>query len=69
MTNTRTNWMSPTEVMERFGISRATMNRWMRAGKLPQSVQIGRRVWFAKTSIDRAERLMVERAEASMLKA
>ena len=66
MSNTRTNWMQPSEVMERFGISRATMNRWIRTGKLPRTVRIGQRTWFAKSSIDRAERLMIERAEASL---
>jgi predicted DNA-binding transcriptional regulator AlpA len=57
-------YMTPREVMQKFGIaSTATLYAWVRAGKLPSSIRFGRKVYFSKTSIDKAETRLIKKAE------
>ena len=45
-------WLSAKEVMEYLGISRATVARWSRAGKLPKH-KIGKITRYKKSDLDK----------------
>jgi predicted site-specific integrase-resolvase len=45
--------MSRTQVIEYFGISKSTLNRWsMLQGKLPP-IRINRRVWYKRDDVNK----------------
>ena len=47
------------EAAERLGISRTTLNRWVKAGKLPKPVKsISGMLLFGRASIDEAGRAL-----------
>ena len=61
------NYLSRAEVMSRFGLkSTATLYGWIKRGLLPQPIRFGRCACFRRESVDKAEALIVARAEENM---
>lgn len=60
--------LSKDEVLEYFGISSATLYRWIRAGRIAAPVRLGQRTYWYLSSIQKTESYMRRCSEENLLR-
>ena len=58
--------MTIDQMTDHFGVCRATIYAMVRRGELPQSIKVGRRVFWNGSSVKKAEQAAIAKAERNI---